>query len=47
MEDIPKTPSEMGKKSAQKRGLFNMTKEQRSEYMKTVRSGKSPVTPQE
>lgn len=32
----------LGKKSAEKRGIHLMTKEQRSDYMKMVRAKKSP-----
>lgn len=32
----------LGRKSAEKRGLHNMTPEQRSEYMKQVRNKQTP-----
>lgn len=36
------TSSDMGKRSAERRGLTKMTAQERSEYMKKVRAGKSP-----
>lgn len=36
------TAQQMAQKSVEVRGLRNMTPEQRSEYMKKVRAGKSP-----
>ena len=38
---------ELGKKSAAKRGLNDMTKEQRSDYMKKVRASESPIVLQD
>lgn len=44
METKQMTASDMGKKSAERRGLTKMTPQERSEYMKKVRAGKSPTT---
>lgn len=38
-----KAAVELGRKSAEKRGLNNMSPEEKSAYMRLVRQGKSPL----